>query len=260
MSPSAAKKKPAAHAHAEAAEGSLVDLHRETIERARKVVEKNTALAKLYELLRKVVGATTLVEAKRRYEIGRLVGQVQDDKEKYGRRSVEALATLLGFDKSTLYTYAEVAKTWDAKEFNGWLKKKSEAGIGLRFSHFVVVAQVADGRRRNALLTRALSENLTVRQLELECPSAPASDVVPEEASNRAEDQIRHSASRWEAAADEIYADTRAILRLASTTASRTPEVLRLVKATADKQRALAKKAGECADQLTALASEKSPA
>ncbi len=260
MPTSAAKKKLVARPRTKAGEGSLVDLNRAAIRRAHKVVERNAALVKIYERLLKVVAETTREEASRRYDIGKLVRQVRDDEEKYGKRSVEALAMLLRFDKSTLHDYANVATTWDDKEFKALLKKKTALGLGLRFSHLVVLAQVDDGRGRNALITRALAQNLTVRQLAEIVRAGAAADgdaAASEPSAPTPADVIRRVSLRWETAADEIDRDTRELVQLAST--QRTPEVLALVQAAADRQRALAVKATACADQLVALANAESP-
>lgn len=245
------KKNLALESPGEAPASHVVELNAKLIERAREVVAKNGALAKVYERLLKIVAETTLEEARRRYDIGRLVRQVMEDEKKYGKRSVETLATLLRFDKSTLRDYASVAKTWNTNEFNAVLRRKTAAGLGLRFSHLVVLAQVADGRRREALITRTLEESLTVRQLkELVHPSVTGGDGTSEAPPTAAE-AISRVAARWEAAADEIGRETRELVRLAS---SRTPEVLVLVRAAADRQRVLAKKAVACADELDGLA------
>src|ERR1700733_11370886 len=136
----ALKKKVAVQPGADTGNGSRVDFSHEVIARARKVVEKNAALAKVYGRLLTLVAETTRNEAHRRYDIGTLVRQVRDDEQKYGKRSVEALAMLLRFDKSTLHDYANVAATWDAADFKALLKRTNRVGLGLRFSHLVVLA------------------------------------------------------------------------------------------------------------------------
>jgi hypothetical protein len=167
---------------------------------------------------------------------------------------------LLRFDKSTLHDYAKVAGTWDPKEFGALLKKKNAVDLPLRFSHLVVLAQVEDGRRRNALITRTLQECLTVRQLEQLVRGGAVADgdaAASEPSTPTPVDVIRRVSARWEAAADEIDRDTRELIQLASS--QRTPEVLALIQTTAERQRMLAAKATACAEQLAALTQGEGP-
>jgi len=244
-----AKKNAAPHSGIATRGGLLVQLNEKVFERARDIVARNAALGKIYERLLVVVAETALEEAKRRYEIGRMVRPVMEEEKKYGKRSVEALATLLGFDKSTLHDYAKVAKTWEASEFGALLKRKTPAGLGLRFSHFVVIAEVGDDRRRKTLLAQTITQSLTVRHLkELVHPSGKP-DAAPKQATTPA-DRIRHVAARWELVVDDIDRETRELVHLVTSS----PEVLGLVQAAAAKQRALANKAVACAVQLEGLA------
>lgn len=259
MAASAVKKKLVNQRHRDAGGGSQVDFNEEAIKRARRVVEKNAALSKVYDSLRALVAETTREEASRRYKIGELVRQVRDDEHKYGRRSVEALAMLLRFDKSTLHDYATVAETWSARDFNALLKRRNGLGLGLRFSHLVVLTRVANSRKRDALAARALEQNLTVRQLEQIVRVGGAADgdmATTKPTVKTPADAIRQVAARWEAAVDELERDTRELVQLASS--QRSPELLAMVRTAAERQRALAQKAAECADELAALA-EKAP-
>jgi hypothetical protein len=181
---------------------------------------------------------------------------VGDNENKYGKRSVNTLATLLGFDKSTLHDYANVAKTWDANEFKALVKRKNGAGLGLRFSHLIVLARVEDGQQRNALVDQVLEQNLTVRQLEEVVRARTAGgDVTADESSaSTPAEVIKRVTADWKAAADKIDRGTRALVQLASR--ERTPKVLDLIRTTAEKQRALAQRASASADELFAALGE----
>jgi hypothetical protein len=122
--------------------------------------------------------------------------------------------------------------------------------MGLRFSHLVVVATVADAKYRKDLIALALERSFTVKQLEnhvrteaaLADGSAPP---APSDTLGRARGFVAH----WEAAVDQMNQDTRELEQLASTN----PDVLPLVQKTAEKQRALAETATACAAKLEAL-------
>jgi len=244
----AAKKKPAVHPRAQRASTAVVDLNQKSIEIALKAVEKNRSLLAIYEQLRRVVGKARHDEALGRYDIGRLVGQVRAEKDKYRQGSVEKLATLLQFDASTLYDYADVADTWKNKtEFKLLLRN----GCGcLTFSHCVVLSQVADPKYRAALVQRIRDKRLTVRQLAETIRTTAAADDVAAEATAAPADVVRRITAHWEGVVDAIERDMRTLELLVT----QIPDARVLLAATAKQQRALAEKAGAYADKLDALA------
>jgi hypothetical protein len=248
----AAAKKTAAEPRADAGAAQVIDLNKKTIARVWAIVNKNPALEKIYTRLLEIVSEANLEEADRRYSIGRLVAQVRQETDKYRKGSVEKLATLLGFDTSTLHDYANVADTWQNKtEFNALLRQESERGFGLRFSHLVVLARVADEKHRKKLIALALEMSLTVRQLEnyVRTEAASADEPAPPALSG-AVDRARHVVAFWEGAVDQVDRDTRELERLAASS----PDVLPYLQKTAEKQRALAETASACAAKLEALA------
>ena len=240
-------------------QAEVVDRDERRTAQAWKALEKNPPLRVIYENLVKQVGEFTHAEAVGRYRIGAKVLLVKNNEARYGSRAVESLAVLLGYEKSTLHDYVNVAETWERADFIALSKRKNEKGLPLRFSHFVVLARVSDGRRRNGFITRALEESLTVRQLEdLVRRELGGDDAeAPAETADKDEAKVQRVVARWEAATDELDRDTRALVQLAEQ--NRTPEVLRLVTAAADRQRALAAAATACADKLVALASSGIP-
>jgi hypothetical protein len=231
----------------------VIDLRQKSVERARQRLEKFPELGKVYEKLKKEVAKGVVDSAVRRHRIGLAINEVRSDTEKYGKRSVQILATLLGYEPPTLYAYGAVAATWDEEEFGALLEEKTPLGLSLTFSHLIVLANVSDGRRRRGFMTRAVSEALTVKQLEVLVAGQGETEMVTQERTTTA-DILRQKVAHWEAAADEIDRDTRELIALAQK--KRTQEVTKLLEEAVERQRALAKKATECAEQISAFVHE----
>ncbi len=107
-------------------------------------------------------------ELEKRYAIGKLAKDVQDDPEKYGKRGMLRLANALGRDKSTLFRAATIAKHWDSAAFRRLKGRAAPNGIGITWSHLELVAKRKKRSERDVLLNRIVEEGLSVRALKSE--------------------------------------------------------------------------------------------
>lgn len=96
------------------------------------------------EVLSRLFTEAAKDDARARYAIGQEIAAVQTDPAKYGKRAVPLLAAALGRKKGSLYSYATVASRWQPGEYRSLLAKKSVFGLGLTFSHLLVLAKLPD--------------------------------------------------------------------------------------------------------------------
>ncbi len=80
---------------------------------------------------------------------------------------MKLLAAELGYTAANLYAYAKVAEVWNQEAFEDRPAKSNKKGFPLSFSHFVELASVDVGEDRNALMRRALEENMSVADFRL---------------------------------------------------------------------------------------------
>lgn len=156
-----------------------------------------------------------------RYAIAVLVKHVQED-AKYGEGAVEALARELAdveLEAQTLRNYALVPKTFEKKEFVALGKRRGgpEAKFVLTWSHFQVLAAVADGRKRARLIRETLDECLSVERLRNRVPVQPASPAAPEAAVAGEEPAVSE--------VDRGEPDTRQVADIGRTTRALTSDV-----------------------------------
>ena len=131
-----------------------------------KVVEgMSTALRRKYEVARELLATTTGDDVRGRYKVAVLVLEVKKNEKAYGAGAVRKLGKALGWDKSTLYRYALIAKRWDAPAMSALVRRKSLHGQPVSWSHLLEVVRVSPPSRRAKLLDRVLEEGLSVREL-----------------------------------------------------------------------------------------------
>lgn len=232
---------------------SVKSFNGEQIARARRELEKFPALQRIHDKLAGAVHKFSNGEARHKHAIGLAVLDVQQDDEKYGKRSVATLAVLLGYDKSTLNDYARVAATWKtARDLQSVLREKNELGASPTFSHLVELTQLTLKSERDRMLARVRRENLTVEQLRLilrgdgdDTNDSDDTDGEPKEARD-----VRRMAATWRGEIDQLKRRTDwVILRAAE---NPTAQVLGELKGCAEQQRGIAAQAEENAKKLDA--------
>lgn len=131
----------------------------QNVENAQKV-----ALDAKVEEIKQLLSEDASNELARRHRIGLAVLDLKDGRT-YGDRAVERLAKRIGYDKSTLYEYADVAKTWPSEALEKLCARRTTKGMPITFSHLVELAAVAS-ERRVTLLERVFEKSLSVRALQ----------------------------------------------------------------------------------------------
>ncbi|WP_434043943.1 MULTISPECIES: hypothetical protein [Sorangium] len=169
--------------------------------RAERALQKmTTALRKECDKIREALASAGTDDAKARYRLGALVNTIQEDAEKYGKRGVEQLAVVLGYDKTLLYRHARVAACWSLKELSELLQRESVTGIPLSFSHLQLLATVTSSKKREKYVDVVLNQGLSVRKLKRLLtprvkPEAEASSSTPDAA--RALRGLRVASENW---------------------------------------------------------------
>lgn len=221
------------------------------LRRARRDLDSRPALRRAYEKISVVVQNLSIHDARCKHAIGVVVLAAREDPKKYGKGSVQTLAILLGYDKSTLHDFADVAETWKAAEFAALLRRKNGLGLPLKFSHLVVVHTVDDKKKRDQFLERALKENLTVKQLELVVRGREIEldDIQVDGEPAEARD-VRRTAAAWSGEIDQLKRKTAWVIQRAKSNPG--PLVLEGLKGCAEQQHAISSQAGANAKALEA--------
>ena len=132
----------------------------------------NTALLAAYTAIHRLLVEAERQDVQSRYEIALHCQQVRDGDGvggTYGRRAVVTLAKALGWHRSTVYEYANVAKTWpDRGSFDEIAARTDAFGKPLTWSNIVLLAAQADPERRTKLIDQCLENGWTNRQLSTE--------------------------------------------------------------------------------------------
>ena len=109
-------------------------------------------------------------DMKARYEIAAHCERVRAGEGNggtYGQRATVLLAEALGLKKSTIYNYANVARTWpEKKAFDGLTRRRRKHRRALNWSHILILATVADPDRRETLITQTLAEGWSAQELK----------------------------------------------------------------------------------------------
>ncbi len=115
--------------------------------------------------IQKLIAEDTSSELTRRHKIGVGVLELKNE-DKYGTGAVERLADDLGYHKSTLYEYADVAEMWPSGAFEKLCVRKTTKGMPITFSHLVELTGVKNAKRRASLLEQVFTKSLSVRGLQ----------------------------------------------------------------------------------------------
>ena len=115
------------------------------------------------DAIRQLLTESDAKEATARYEVGRLVLDVQKDPQKYGKEGVKLLSRTMSRGKDFLYDCARVARTWSKSEFDALLEREGKGGMRLSFSHLVELSR--EGQMdRDAYVGEVLGEGLSVHK------------------------------------------------------------------------------------------------
>ena len=130
------------------------------------IVEGMSAqLRRKYETVRALLSEATGDEVRARYKVAAMVLEVKRNESAYGAGAVKRLAAALGWDRSTIYRYALIAKRWDAAGMTALLRRRSVHGEPISWSHLLLVVRISPASRRAKLVDRVLDEGLSVRDL-----------------------------------------------------------------------------------------------
>ncbi|RIX40047.1 MAG: DUF1016 family protein [Rhodocyclales bacterium GT-UBC] len=113
-------------------------------------------------------------DMKVRHKVGRIVAEVKDA-AKYGENAVTFMEKKLRRDEKTLYRYARVTELWPTAEFEKLVREKGPSGLPITWSHLEVLVDVADGRVRQGLLSKARKQCWSVRKLKAEAEKTKSS-------------------------------------------------------------------------------------
>lgn len=111
---------------------------------SRAVGQMGDSLLEQYRAIKQLVVAADRRDVHARYEIAVRCQEVREGDGKggkYGHRAVARLAKALGWRKSNVYEFANVAKTWpDKKGFDEFAAQEDKYGKPLSWSHIVLLA------------------------------------------------------------------------------------------------------------------------
>ena len=165
--------------------------------------------AKLEEL-KKLLSEVTSKDMVGRHAIGVVVNDVKNTPDTYGKEAVKQLAQDLGFEKSTMYEYANVAEAWPARDFTKLCERRTGNGMPITFSHLVELIRIKNEASRAKLLEKVFEDSLSVRALredtnEGTTKSSKKRAAVPILATMiSAADKVIEIQSRWTSSLQEI--------------------------------------------------------
>jgi CheY-like chemotaxis protein len=111
-----------------------------------------------------------------RYAIGATIAAIKARPHLFGAGAILAVARALDEDLPSLYRHAAVAEQWTPVEMEALMRQKGQDGRSLSWSHLAILGSVTDREARARLVTRAIDERLSVREL---------SEIVAGEPANR---------------------------------------------------------------------------
>lgn len=101
-----------------------------------------------------------------KHEIALLVHRIVGNKDKARKGAVNCLAEEVGFDRASLYRWADVAAVWpDWSTLERLIKPHSAKGYALSWSHLELLARVNQPEDRDRLIKEAIRSSLSVRAL-----------------------------------------------------------------------------------------------
>jgi hypothetical protein len=125
-------------------------------------------LKEVFEKINSKAVTANADEVLARYNYGKWISTVVQDKRKYGENAAELLATALGISTTLLYSWRALYNQWkdEYSTLKTLLEKKTAVGTTLTFSHFVLINKVSSATERLSLVEQCISECLSVADLE----------------------------------------------------------------------------------------------
>jgi hypothetical protein len=141
----------------------------------------NNALLKACTQVRAILDRADKQDIQARYEAAVLCLEIRDgagEGGRYGKKAVQILAKNLGWSKSGVHAYANVAKTWpDLGQIDELVNRFEKANKRLSWSHLVLLAGVASAKQREGLIANTVDHGWSVRELKAGiCPK----QITPE--------------------------------------------------------------------------------
>lgn len=95
-----------------------------------------------------------------RYEIGRIVCEIQRNPTYYGKRAVDQLARALGRSRADMYNTGLFARRYTINEVEQIVRRRNAKGQAISWSHLRFLAQIANPSQRAALLETVLAKSV----------------------------------------------------------------------------------------------------
>jgi hypothetical protein len=132
------------------------------------IASMNSELREVYQDLLIRINALAKNDMMARYNVGTRVARLRGDsaEEIYGEEPVQVLAASLGVSASSLYTMANVAKTWTKEQFQELITRKNKTNKLITFSHLSIVMLANDSSAQLEALESFYNESLSVRDLQ----------------------------------------------------------------------------------------------
>lgn len=148
----------------------------------------NDALLAEYDEIKGLITKADRQDVDARYKIAVRCSNVREGEGnggKYGAGAVAKLTHALGWGKSNIYDYANVARTWpDQTKFVEVFARNDRFDKPLTWSHIVLLATVVDVEHRDKLIDDTLQHGWGVRKLrkKMRTDALGEQDAVPTDA------------------------------------------------------------------------------
>jgi hypothetical protein len=102
-----------------------------------------------------------------RYQVALIIEEsYYRDDSRHAIGFVVGLAEEISCSRDEVRQYLLVARSWSPEEIEAILERKNSHGMSITWSHLTTLAQIGDKEERDAILSFALEEELTVRELK----------------------------------------------------------------------------------------------
>jgi hypothetical protein len=148
---------------------SISSIERRRHNPPREVQTMNAELSKKYELIKQLIKKAEHADIRNRYKVAlhlRDVNQGDGQGQRYGNGAVREIATTLGWGKSTVHEYIQVAEAWNEEQLETVIKKGEACGQPLTWGHLCVIAAVADTEERGGLVDDTIRNGLSMQELK----------------------------------------------------------------------------------------------
>jgi hypothetical protein len=129
----------------------------------------NAELKRKCELIKQLIKKAEHADIRNRHKIAvhlRDVHQGDGQGQPYGNGAIREIADALGWPKSTVHEFVQVAEAWNMEELEGLIEKANACARPLTWGHLCVIATFADMEDRNNLVDDALRNGLSMRELK----------------------------------------------------------------------------------------------